>query len=262
MDRIARLIGIILLVGMLAVTSSCGGDHASGDGATSTSEERPAMPVSAPLSPEDLRLLSQEESPPLASVDYSKFPTGADPSLPLGHTYYVAPQGSDDGPGTQERPFHTIDHALLSAGDGDKVLVRGGTYLSDGLEVTQSNFLLANHEGEEVRVQAADGEVGLSLTSPGQRGVFVRGLSLEGFNDVGVYVGNPLTMRDVVLEDVKVSGSAEGLAGAYEEGLLVDGMLVNRLWLEDAQRIGFQFGVGEARNVRIVGLLRPHGRFV
>ena len=77
---------------------------------------------------------------------------------------------------------------------------------------------------------------------------------MRGFKDVGVYVGNPHTVRRVVLEDLNVKDSAGGLAGAYEEGVLVEGLLVQRVFLEDIKDIGFQFGVGEGRDVHIVGL--------
>lgn len=130
----------------------------------------------------------------------------------------------------------------------------GGTYESAGLVVTQSNLLLAGYEDEAVIVEAADGSVGLSIATPGQHDVLVRGLALLGFEDVGIYVGSPDTVRTVVLEDIHVRGSTEGLSGAYEEGLLVEGLLVQRLVLEDIGDIGLQFGTGEARDVRIVGL--------
>jgi PST family polysaccharide transporter len=43
-------------------------------------------------------------------------------------TFYVAPGGSDAGPGTRERPFGTIAHALRRLRYGQHLWVRGGTY--------------------------------------------------------------------------------------------------------------------------------------
>ena len=51
-------------------------------------------------------------------------------SVKVGVTHVVAVNGSDDGPGTAERPWATINHAAKLAQAGDTVVVRGGTYSS------------------------------------------------------------------------------------------------------------------------------------
>lgn len=43
-------------------------------------------------------------------------------------TYYVATNGSDSNPGTQNSPFATLSYAATKAQAGDTVYVRGGTY--------------------------------------------------------------------------------------------------------------------------------------
>ena len=43
-------------------------------------------------------------------------------------TYHVAPDGSDQGPGTEDRPFATVQHAADLAGSGDQVLIGAGIY--------------------------------------------------------------------------------------------------------------------------------------
>ena len=53
-------------------------------------------------------------------------PTDAGPHV--RRTFYVAPGGSDAGPGTRERPFGTIAHALRRLRYGQRLCVRGGTY--------------------------------------------------------------------------------------------------------------------------------------
>ncbi|MFO8006968.1 MAG: right-handed parallel beta-helix repeat-containing protein, partial [Candidatus Brocadiia bacterium] len=49
---------------------------------------------------------------------------------PAGRYYYVAtfPDGSDENPGTFERPFASLERAAEVAGAGDTVFVRGGLY--------------------------------------------------------------------------------------------------------------------------------------
>jgi hypothetical protein len=49
-----------------------------------------------------------------------------------GVTYFVAVNGSDDGPGTAERPWATVNHAAEQAAAGDTVVVRGGHYVLPG----------------------------------------------------------------------------------------------------------------------------------
>lgn len=44
------------------------------------------------------------------------------------NVYYVAPDGNDDGPGGEDKPWATIQHAAEMMGPGDTVYVRGGSY--------------------------------------------------------------------------------------------------------------------------------------
>lgn len=46
--------------------------------------------------------------------------------------YYVAPDGDDANPGTQDAPWATINYAITATGAGDCVLVRGGDYEEGG----------------------------------------------------------------------------------------------------------------------------------
>jgi hypothetical protein len=106
-------------------------------------------------------------------------------------------------------------------------------------------------------VEAAQGaQTGLDLSHAAQHDVMVRGLVFSGFSDEGVLFGHRETMHNLVLQDLVVQGSACGMAGAYEESdaPLVDGMLVRNSRIWDVTDIGFQFGVGPGKNVRITGL--------
>ena len=232
-----------------------------GTSASSPASASPTIEPASALSADDVRVLGQDDPPQVARVDYAAFPSGADPSVPGGHAYYVSLDGDDSSEdpaaGSMTRPFRTIERALAAAKDGDRVFVRSGTYVSAGLDIAQSEFLLSDFQGEPVVVEAAPGaRTGLSLAHASQHDVMVRGLTLAGFSDEGVYFGNRQTMRNLVLEDLEVIGSACGMAGAYEESAtpVVDGMLVKHVRLSDIRDIGFQFGVGPGKNVRMVGL--------
>jgi hypothetical protein len=52
-----------------------------------------------------------------------------DPFLNHGTMHFVAMNGSDDGPGTAERPWATVNYAAEHAEAGDTIVVRGGHYV-------------------------------------------------------------------------------------------------------------------------------------
>src|SRR5215217_422096 len=51
-----------------------------------------------------------------------------DPSAVVGHTYYVATNGSDTYSGRSTQPFRTIQKAADIVNPGDTVIVRDGVY--------------------------------------------------------------------------------------------------------------------------------------
>ncbi len=50
------------------------------------------------------------------------------PAAGIRHTFYVAPNGSNAGPGSRRHPFRTIARALRRLRYGQRLYVRGGTY--------------------------------------------------------------------------------------------------------------------------------------
>lgn len=79
--------------------------------------------------------------------------TGAGTATPAGGIY-VAPSGSDSGPGTQQAPFRTIKHALGTLRAGDTLFVRGGSYTENvtGVNVNpgtpSARITVRNYPGE------------------------------------------------------------------------------------------------------------------
>jgi Right handed beta helix region len=54
-------------------------------------------------------------------------------------TFFVSPNGDDDGSGSEFEPWATVNHAADLAGPGDKILIRGGRYvLSSQIRVRHS----------------------------------------------------------------------------------------------------------------------------
>ena len=66
--------------------------------------------------------------------------------------YYVAPDGSDNAPGTRGKPFQTIQRAVDVAQPGDTCVIRGGTYR----ETVRPR--VGGRAGRPLRIVAAPGE--------------------------------------------------------------------------------------------------------
>jgi hypothetical protein len=77
----------------------------------------------------------------------------------LGRTYYVSPAGSDANPGSSERPWRTVQHALDRLRPGERVLVHAGTYTEDIVidraGTASAPITVAAYPGERVVLHAA-----------------------------------------------------------------------------------------------------------
>ena len=86
-----------------------------------------------------------------------------------GRTFYVSPSGSDDAPGSREKPFRTLAHASSTAGPGDIVLALEGTYHEGNLFAAlqgscEKPVVFAAAEGEK---PVLDGSVEIAKGSGG-----------------------------------------------------------------------------------------------
>jgi len=58
-------------------------------------------------------------------------------------TFFVAPTGGDDNPGTLEKPFATVQRAQNAAAPGDTVYIRGGTYTMQESQIARKQSIWA-----------------------------------------------------------------------------------------------------------------------
>jgi len=58
-------------------------------------------------------------------------------------TFFVAPTGGDDNPGTLEKPFATVQRAQNAAAPGDTVYIRGGTYTVQESQIARKQSIWA-----------------------------------------------------------------------------------------------------------------------
>jgi parallel beta-helix repeat protein len=88
-----------------------------------------------------------------ASVHWASTAVDLFKGQPPDHDFYVSTQGSDAGPGTEARPWRTIQHAVDSINPGETINVRSGVY----------------HEEVEVRVSGSSLREFITLRSyPGE----------------------------------------------------------------------------------------------
>ena len=85
--------------------------------------------------------------------------------------YYVSEAGSDDGPGSLDKPFRTIQRAAEKMEPGDVCLVRGGIYR----ETVRPPR--GGEPGKPIRFRAYPGE---TVTLSGLEAVPDRGPFIEG----------------------------------------------------------------------------------
>jgi hypothetical protein len=68
---------------------------------------------------------------------YGPLPQTYEPPKDAAHTYYVAPDGQADAPGTELAQPTTLEAAIAKVVTGDAILFRGGTYRTGDLKLNQ-----------------------------------------------------------------------------------------------------------------------------
>lgn len=133
-------------------------------------------------------------------------------ALSAGNTYYVDPSGSDESPGTLGSPWRTIQHAVDSAGAGDTILVREGTY-AEAVGIASggssgSPLAISAYSGESPVLVGGGSEWAGFQFAPGTSWVDIEGIAIDSFR-IGIDVsgGN----SHISLTDLEVSGSEVGM---------------------------------------------------
>jgi hypothetical protein len=137
--------------------------------------------------------------------------------LPLstGATFYVAPDGSDGNPGTENAPWQTVQKALDTLEPGQTALVRAGTYTAD-LQTFRGGtpdapITIRNYPGERPVLHAA-GDAGDNITlqlGTGAAYIRLQGLTFEGASGpstTNIYAAD--TAHDIEISDCEDRNSA------------------------------------------------------
>jgi hypothetical protein len=115
-------------------------------------------------------------------------------NLGFSETHYVATDGNDSNPGTQQQPFRTPHKAVALVQPGETIYIRGGMYRL-GRTVTVAKD---GSEAKHIKLWAYTGETAVldfSKAGPGARGLKIRGsfwhmkgLVITKAGDKGVHV--------------------------------------------------------------------------
>lgn len=148
-----------------------------------------------------------------------------------GTTYYVAPSGSDNNPGTRERPFATLDYALKKVEAGDTINVRAGTYrfqktLWIGVEGTSTaRIVIQAYANEKPILDCAQTGGGKTCVSIGGQYIDFVGFEVRNarLNGIGVWGGSHVRIRNNV-----VHGSERcGIYVGYDDNSTVTDILID-----------------------------------
>ena len=184
----------------------------------------------------------------------------------LGKVYYVATDGSDSNPGTEDQPWETIQHAAgrLQAGEG--VLIRGGTYtvtvsISPKYSGNPNNgyitFKAYPGKDEPPVVLQGDGSTYDGIFLGGDSYIIIEGLTIRGFYQ-GIACqapGHHIIIRNNIVEynlksGISSAGHVEGTKNACDY-LTIEGNVVhhNGYYEDGAPATGPGEGTGSGINI-------------
>jgi hypothetical protein len=139
---------------------------------------------------------------------------GDESSGPIGEHFWVAPDGSDGNPGTQDQPWGTLDFAVDQLTPGDTLNIDGGVWSeSIALETSgtpQAPIRVIGRNGATIgNDPSADAAIRISASH-----IEVRGLNMTG-SRTGILIGDGLYPLNDVCADP--DGFNEGVPPGEEE---------------------------------------------
>jgi len=167
-------------------------------------------------------------------------------SAVFANTYYVAPDGNDNNPGTRTEPFATIQKAQEAIKPGDTVYLRGGTYHLTEAQIAHTEKIYAC-----VTYLDKSGQAGKYLNYfayPGEKPVFEyaavkpQDLRVAAFYVTGSYIhlkGFEVTGVQVTIKTHTQSECFEnhGSNNIYEMLSMHDGMAIGFYLLEGSDNL-------------------------
>jgi len=146
-------------------------------------------------------------------------------------TYYVATNGSDNNPGTQDQPFATPAQAATKVVAGDTVMVRGGTYyLNPGVWIGNSgtasaHIVFQSYPGEKVILDGSNTSATSDIISIGGDYIDVKKFEMRQSHHIGVSIwgGRHVRIQNNIIHDTSIDGI---YVGSTDTDVLVNGNTV------------------------------------
>lgn len=130
--------------------------------------------------------------------------------LPLhAETYYVAPNASDGGTGTEASPFSSVERAQAAAKAGDTVLIRGGRFEYSGSGTVGVSFSKSGTADEPINYFAY----------PGENPVF----DLSNLTPAGRVTGLDVHCSYIHIRGLEVTGVRQYRSGQDSWGVRIQG---------------------------------------
>lgn len=200
-----------------------------------------------------------EETAPSTFVplDVSRMPT-AWGGIPAGRVLHVDQKGNDEGSGADAEPLATIVEALRRAEPGDTVLVHGGVYQSfdpdtgRAFSIDTEDVVVAGKRDELVTIIPASGGTGEGPRLAAD-GAVLANVVIGGFGSVGVEIGGDGPVKRVVVQNVRVEGSSNGILAKQDLGgrAAVTGLLIDRVTIDGATVQGIACPYGPCNDVHL-----------
>ncbi len=146
-------------------------------------------------------------------------------------TYYVATNGSDNNPGTQDQPFATLAQAAKKVADGDTVIVRGGTYyLNSPVWIENSgtasaHIVFQSYTGEKVILDGSNSPANKDLVVITGQYIDFKNFEMRQSHHIGVSIwgGMHVRIQNNIIHDTSIDGI---YVGSTDTDVLVNGNTV------------------------------------
>lgn len=165
----------------------------------------------------------------------------------MATTYYVqASGGSDSNPGTETRPFKTIQYGVNKLSAGDTLLIRAGTYV-EAIVIRRSGtqsapITIAAYPGERPVIDGRAGVDGLNSGLPSAGDLY----STDSRDGTG-FRYTPLVSVEanyIILEGIKVTRSMGRGIRTWKDGSLTTGVVIRNCEISYSRNSGLMIERG------------------